>query len=155
MSILRKYCFILAGLLTSCMSSPEAPFMKGARFDAGSRVLCVDYPHSPDTALRQIIYFSGVRKNGYGVLVNIDSAFPTSAVSALKEQFKKLDLNAIHDYQVDSREEVNALVLTAVEGARFTWVFSKDTAWSEIPTLEPLKSSIGKSTLSGGILVVL
>lgn len=155
MKRLIKYCILFIGLaLLSCMGGQDNGAQSKAQFDERTNTLTVDFPDNTDTALQQIILFSKVKVSGYGLLLNFNSTLSHESIADIKDRFKKLDINAVHDFNLSSAEEMDAKINVAIEGAKFTWVFSNDRNWAQQPEFHEVKQAIIASTRSGGVLVI-
>ena len=155
MKRLIKYCILFIGLaLLSCMGEHDHAALSKAQFDERTNTLTVDFPDNTDTALQQIILFSKVRVSGYGLLLNLNNTLSRQSIEDIKERFKKLDINAVHDFNLSSAEEMDAKINVAIEGAKFIWVFSNDRNWAQQPEFHEVKQAIITSTRSGGVLVI-
>jgi len=150
-----KYCILFSGLaLLSCMGEQDNAAFSKAQFDEQTNTLTVNYPDNTDTTLQQIILFSKVRVSGYGLLLNFNSTLSRESIADLKERFKKLDINAVHDFNLSSAEEMDVKTRVAIEGAKFIWVFSKDRNWVQQPEFHEVNQAILTATRSGGVFVI-
>lgn len=109
-------------ILNSCSQVKTDSIIENADYNAQTHTLKIDYITNPDTSLLQIISFSGIRQSGYGLLLNHENSYSESELNALKFKFKKLDINAIHSYDISSLDSIKLKTKTAIEGAKFVWI---------------------------------
>ena len=119
---------VLALTLAACIhpEKEKEAYLKKADFDPETRVLSLTASGDIDTALHQIIFLSGIREGGYGVLLNIGGAKSRQEIDSLKHKFRKLDINAVHDFDIQPDRPVDKHIEVAIEGAEFIWLFTGD-----------------------------
>lgn len=119
-------CFVFCGLLfMQCSQNKPSGVIDNADYTNQTNTLKVDYQNNPDTSLLQILSFSNIRKSGYGLLLNIDNSFSKSDIDTLKYKFQKLDINAIHSYDVVSVNKLPNHIKVALEDAKFIWILDE------------------------------
>ncbi len=126
---------IFCGLLfMRCSQNNPEVIVKNADFNSETNTLQVDYMNNPDTSLLEIVALSNVHKSGYGLLLNIDNAYSNPELDTLKLKFRKLDINAVHSFDVVSVETLPANIIVAMEDTKFIWILDKKhLKFNEIP----------------------
>ena len=119
-------CIIICGVLFM-RCSRNNPDMIGlnADFNSETNTLQVDYINNPDTSLLEIVALSNVRKSGYGLLLNIDNAYSKPELDTLKLKFRKLDINAVHSFDIGTAESLPANIKVAMEDTKFIWILDE------------------------------
>ncbi|MDB4303983.1 hypothetical protein N9934_04270, partial [Desulfosarcina sp.] len=116
--------------------------------------LKVNYSSNPDTSLLQIVEFSNIRKSGYGILLNIENAFSKKELDELKLKFQKMDINAIHSFNISLTDTLESKVSIATEGAKFVWLLNtKNIEWESMPVGQLIK--ILQDSTEQKVLIVL
>lgn len=110
----------------SCQFQQGDDNIKNAIYDSQLHILGVDYPVNKDTSLQQLIHFSNIRKEGYGILLNIDSSYTVQEINTLKLKLQKQDINAIHSYDIGLQDSLKKSIRVAMEAAEFIWLIEKD-----------------------------
>lgn len=141
-------------LVVSCIHDPSPGYLKNIQFDEERKILILSEKSDPDTSLQQIIVKSGIRKDGYGILLVADELPDDITVSALKKRFIKQDINAVHIYKLDPTFENNELAIAAIKGARFTWVHASGSAIFNTPGWDTIVQELKESAGNGGITVI-
>ncbi len=150
-----SFCLILAiTVVAACLNKPEQDFTVHADFAEDSRTLLVDFRNRPDTSLQEIIHFSGIRKEGYGVLLKLDSIASQTSIDFIKHKLVKQDINAVHHYDISVDPNPGDHLLAAIEGARFTWILSQDQSILDNAGFEGIKRAVEVSKGNQGILVL-
>ncbi|RLC53848.1 MAG: hypothetical protein DRH89_10155 [Candidatus Cloacimonadota bacterium] len=117
-----------------CSQNNPEVIVKNADFNSETNTLQVDYMNNPDTSLLEIVALSNVHKSGYGLLLNIDNAYSNPELDTLKLKFRKLDINAVHSFDVVSVETLPANIIVAMEDTKFIWILDKKhLKFNEIP----------------------
>jgi len=117
-------------LVSSCMIRNDEAVVKNADFDSTTNSLYVDYLNNPDTSLLQIIQLSGIRKTGYGLLLNLDESYSENEIKSIKLKLQKLDINAIHSFDITTNAPMEKKESIAMEDAMFIWVLDRqNTHW--------------------------
>ena len=113
---------------SSCINlQPEdESWLKNADYDPEERILFLAPNYDLDTVLQQIIFLSEVRKEGYGVLLNVDGTVPQKQIDLIAYKFRKLDINAVHDFELPLTDTIPNHVKVAMEGAKFIWILNDD-----------------------------
>lgn len=120
--------------LNFCSQNNNDSIFENANYDSKTNTLKVDYSNNPDTSILQIIALSNIRQTGYGILLNIENTYPKSDLDALKLKFQKVDINAIHSYDISLTDSLEAKVQIAIEGAKFVWLLgSSGNDWKSKP----------------------
>lgn len=145
---------ILSLVLLSCLRDDTSIYMDSANFNEDHRILSINYEKEPDTALRQIIYQSGARKNGYGIILNVDNSLSANEIKQLTYDFQLHDINAVHSFNVQSGEKPKSNILVAIEQARFVWVFSENMYNLSGSDCQPVVKALHKAAQADGILVI-
>jgi len=141
-------------IINSCNQTKNNSVLENANYNLQQHNLVVDYQLNPDTSLLQIIEFSDIRKSGYGILLNIDNNLSKTEMDELKLKFQKLDINAIHSFNVSLTDTLDSKVRIAMEGAKFVWILkNKDTKWKSMPIRNEISNLQNKTEQK--ILVVL
>jgi len=118
--------FSLIILTSSCNFKSNDNFIRDAGYDSQLHILGVNYPQEIDTSLLQVIHLSGIRDSGYGLLLNIDSSYSQKEIETLKLKLQKLDINAIHSFDIVLQDSLKKSIRIAMEGAKFIWLIKKD-----------------------------
>ncbi|MCB0806138.1 MAG: hypothetical protein KDC05_10100 [Bacteroidales bacterium] len=115
-------------LLISCVNiQPEGEsWLQNANFDPETRILKLPPDYNLDTVLQQIIFLSEIRKEGYGVLLNADATVQQKKIDQIIYKFRKLDINAVHQFNLPSQDSIPNHVKVAMEGAKFIWILDQD-----------------------------
>ncbi len=145
---------LLAIMLVSCLPEESRIYLEKANYNETYGILGIDYQNQPDTSLQQIILQSGVRKNGYGILLNVDYTLSEQSLRDLAYQFQLQDINALHSFQIQSGTTPNNHVLAAIEQARFIWIFSNNMYNLSGKECGPVVQAFHGATGNGGILVI-
>lgn len=120
---------IFAMLFIYCSRDKSYSFVPNADYDPVSNSLKVDFLNDPEKSLQDIIHLSKIRKSGYGLLLNVDNSYSKSKLDTLKRQFQKLDINAIHSFDIVSKDSLQNKIKIAIEGAQFIWVLNSKQDW--------------------------
>ena len=152
--ILLNTAILFAIVFNSCLPDHSEKYLKQADFDHTTSTLAVNYKKNPDTTLQQIIMLSGIRKEGYGVLLNINKGASPALLDSIKNKFNKQDINAVHSFKWKSRETLPENIRVAIEDARFCWVFSTTDVNDKDSTFQLLWKAIETSRNKNGILVI-
>jgi len=142
-------------LISSCINSDKEKkgYLSHADFDIESRVLSIASSTSIDTVLQQVIFLSGIKHDGYGILLDIDGSLLESKIDSLIYKFRKLDINAIHHFNVQSDQTVKNHVLVAIDDAKFIWMFPGNKQAMKSDSLLSLMEAIVTAVKNGGIIV--
>jgi len=125
---------ILALLFTYCSHDKSYSFVTKADYNSVTHSLKVDYNNYPDTSLLEIIAFSNIRKSGYGLLLNLENSYSKSELDTLKRKFQKLDINAVHSFNISVNDSVPRNIQVAIEGSQFFWILEKEQShWKGNP----------------------
>ncbi len=116
---------IIGTIFFQCSHSKIDPIVEHADYNLQSHSLNIDYSANPDTSLLQIIALSNIRKSGYGILLNVEDSYSKSEMDTIIYKFKKLDINAVHSFDLSQTDTVPHKVLVAMEGSKFVWILSK------------------------------
>ncbi|MEZ5195390.1 MAG: hypothetical protein R2764_03005 [Bacteroidales bacterium] len=110
--------------LFACMSQKEKISSEegASRYDETLHLLGVDFADHPQKSIEKVIWYSGIRKSGYGILLNVHNAFAEPEIDTLKMKFQKEDINAIHRFDINLSDTLKNRVFVAMQGARFIWV---------------------------------
>lgn len=142
LSLSLVICFII---LDSCTYNKNDSITENAEYNGQTNMLKIDFTNKPDTSLLQIIAYSNIQKSGYGVLLNIENSYSKSDLDALKLKFQKLDINAIHNYNISLRDTLELKTRVAMKGAKFVWLLGNvNNDWPSKPVgqfISNLKSS--------------
>lgn len=141
-------------MLVSCLHDREEAYLKSILFDDPHRIMGVDYGSNADTAIQQIIFKSGVRSKGYGVILNVDHALTVKGAANIIEEFKHEDINAVHVFDVQTGQDPANNIVVAVKNARFTWVFASNIYDLSGEDCRNMLDAFHQSTANGGILVI-
>jgi len=140
--------------LSFCTQKKNDLISKNADFNNLTNTLRIDYKNHPDTSLLQIIAFSNIRLAGFGVLLNMDNAFSKAELEALKLKFKMMDINAIHSYDISTKDTLRLKTQVAMEGAKFIWLLGNlKNDWKSKPIGQIISNF--QKTEEGKVLVVL
>lgn len=121
-------------MLNSCDQNKNDSFINSANYNSPQHTLFVNFTANPDTSLLQIIEYSEIRKSGYGLLLNVENTYLKSELDALKLKLQKLDINAIHSYNISLTDTLESKVSIAMEGAKFVWLLKKkNSEWESTP----------------------
>lgn len=126
---------IIGMIFFQCSHSKIDPIVEHADYNLQSHSLNIDYSTNPDTSLLQIIALSNIRKSGYGILLNMENSYSKSELDILILKFKKLDINAVHSFDLSQTEPLPHKVLVAMEGAKFVWILSKNNTNIKLTSL--------------------
>ena len=138
----------------SCLRDDASIYLSSINFNEDHKILSINYNSNPDTAIHQIIYKSGVRKKGYGLLLNVDQSASSDELKKLTYQFQLQDINAVHSFDINSGETPNHNVIVALEQARFIWIFSNNMYNLSGNECQPVIQAVKQATNSGAILVI-
>jgi hypothetical protein len=105
--------------------------VKNADFDSKTNTLLIDYLNNPDTSLLQIIELSGIRKTGYGLLLNLDKSYSENEIKSIKLKLQKLDINAIHSFDITTNAPMEKKESIAMEDAMFIWVLDRQNTYRQ------------------------
>ncbi|MEZ5082791.1 MAG: hypothetical protein R2750_05015 [Bacteroidales bacterium] len=140
-------------ILTSCLVDNTEEYLKNADFEKNSSTLFVNYKKNPDTSLQQIIILSGVRKNGYGVLININNAVSQPELDSIIFKFKMQDIHATHGFNWQTGDSLSSKARVAIEGAKFTWLLSSNPVNLNDSIFHQVNKATEITLKNGGILV--
>lgn len=152
--IILNIAFLILISFTSCLPDHSAEYLRNVDYDKSSSTLRVNYQENPDTSLQQIIILSDIRKEGYGVLLNIDRSVSQAQLDSIKYKFKKQDINAVHSFNWNTGDALPKIIHVALEGSRFNWIFSKQDMIHNDSLFADIKKAIETSITKGGIYVI-
>lgn len=155
---MRKCTFIIflstfAMLLIYCSRDKSISLAPNSDYDPISFNLKVDFLNDPIKSLQDIISISKIRKSGYGLLLNLDNSYSKSEIDTLKRQFQKIDINAIHSFNVKEQDTLKSNVQIAMKGAKFIWLLRKNKNNLESTPLGSVISAITKDNKHSTIIV--
>lgn len=117
------FSLILLGVFfTNCSQNNSDSIIENADFDPKTFTLKVNYLNNPDTSLLEIIALSNIRKSGYGLLLNVENYYSKSELDTLKRKFQKLDINAVHSFNISLEDSLQTKIQIAIDGAQFIWI---------------------------------
>ena len=116
-------------LILQCSQNNTHSIIENADHSSQTNYLKVDYSNNPDTSLLEIIALSNIRKSGYGLLLNVDYYYSQSELDTLKRKFQKLDINAVHSFNVLNSDSLQTKLKVATEGAQFIWILDDSQDW--------------------------
>lgn len=119
----------LAMLSIYCSRDKSNSVVTNLEYDQPSNSLKVDFLNDPEKSLRDIIHLSEIQKSGYGLLLNLDNSYSKSELDTLKRQFQKLDINAVHSFNIVSKDSLQNKIKVAMEGAQFIWILENKQDW--------------------------
>ncbi len=147
-------CFLSLLIITfSCSFNQSESLIDDAVYDNQLHIIGVDYPETTNTSLQQVIHFSDIRKRGYGVLLNIDSSYSQKEIDDLKLELQKLDINAIHSYDIGLQDSLKNSIRVALEGAMFIWLIENDDLNLDNSPIGYLLKSLRKNSISRNLLI--
>lgn len=148
-----SFLFLLV-FSSSCQYQQSVDYIENAAYHSQLHILGIDYPVNVDTSLQQIIYFSGIREKGYGIILNIDSCFTMQEINTLKLRLQRQDINAIHNYNIELQDSLKKSIGVAMEGAKFIWLLTdEEILFSGTPLSAKLKT-LKKDKNSHNLLIV-
>lgn len=112
-----------------CSRDKSNSVVTNLEYDQPSNSLKVDFLNDPEKSLRDIIHLSEIQKSGYGLLLNLDNSYSKSELDTLKRQFQKLDINAVHSFNIVSKDSLQNKIKIAIEGAQFIWILENKQDW--------------------------
>lgn len=147
-SAISKYSLliILASLL-SCINHTSEQFTEQEKPQIARHLIEVDYPEKLPETLQKIIQSSGIRHDGYGVLLIIDHSLTQVRADSLRWYFQKQDINAVHAFFVSSKDTLNPIISSAIKNSRFTWAFSNDVGEEVKKLIESIKKTAPETLL--------
>jgi len=148
------FLIILIVLNVSCSNKSNEKLFESVNFDKNLKILAIDYEQQKDTTLLQIIHYSGIRKSGYGLLLNLNSSFTPFQLDSLKYQLQIQDINAIHSFEVKSNDSVPNCIRIAIEGARFSWILWNGDSSKNLSLPNEIINSLRLSNANSGIVVI-
>lgn len=156
---MRKCAIILflstfAMLSIYCSRDKSKSFIPNSDYDSISHSLKVDFLNDPEKSLKDIINLSKVRKSGYGLLLNMDSAYSVSELDALKRKFQKLDINAVHSFDISLEESLQNKIPIAMDGAKFIWILDKKNINLDSISLGKTISAIQNKKAANALIVI-
>jgi len=148
------FLIILIVLNVSCSNKSNEKLFESVNFDKNLKILAIDYEQQKDTTLLQIIHYSGIRKSGYGLLLNLNNSFTHFQLDSLKYQLQIQDINAIHSFEVKSNDSVPNCIRIAIEGARFSWILWNGDSSKNLSLPNEIINSLKLSEANNGIVVI-
>lgn len=152
-TILHICFFSLLVITFSCSLNQSESFINDAIYDSQLHIIGVDYPETTDTSLQQVIHFSNIRKRGYGVLINIDSSYSQQEIDDLNLKLQKLDINAIHSYDIRLQDSLKNSIRVALEGAMFIWLIENDELNLDNTPIGYLLRSLRKNSVTQNLII--
>lgn len=154
MPVKSRFSFLFLLLISaSCFNEKEKQNFENVDFNEVTNTLTINFNENPDKSLQQIISVSEIRKNGYGVLLNINQSISGKDLDLIKLKLRKLDINAVHDFHVNGKLEQHGKIRSALRGAKFIWVFDSNNSLDQDKTLRLLKEDFNTAIESGAVMV--
>lgn len=152
MNRLILYAVFFSCLVLSCIQQSDKSSMENSIdiYDSSLYLLGIDFNNNPKESIDQIIHLSGIRKSGYGILLNLENSYLKSELDTIKMKFQIEDINAIHSFDIKLSDTIKNHIYVAMDGARFIWILNGKM---RNPDLSLLKPSLDKA-IAGKKLIV-
>lgn len=112
-------------ILVSCLGNSNNPNIEIEGYIIESHSLVVVTGDYSNSILNTIISLSGIRKDGYGVLLNFKKTVSNAEIDSLKLKLQKLDINAIHSFQISQTDSLPNHISIAAKNSKFIWILGK------------------------------
>lgn len=136
----------------SCLNQEPATYLQKAHYNAEKNMLRVNLEANPDTSLHQVILLSGIRENGYGLLIGSKNEPMAEEASDILFKLVKLDINAVHHLIAPADTLPDPVFTTAISGAKFVWLLSEDTVL--LKAIDEIRNSPEVDDVSPILLVI-
>ncbi|RLD59213.1 MAG: hypothetical protein DRJ05_06745 [Bacteroidetes bacterium] len=133
----------------SCSNSESK--IINSNFNELTGILEIENNDATDNYLVPILRHSHIRKEGYGILLNIEKAATKKKLKSITGAFRKKDINAVHIFNIKG-DSIPRNTMAAIEGAGFTWLFINEDMNYQF--CEKIKPALKKSIEVNGIIVI-